>query len=233
MVLRGVMSVMVFTLLSGCARIADFDVNPIFWKEKTAHVGIMVAKLPKARSFELGNQAGVDMQNDPLTTADLNANLSKMDFSDINKLADSFRDELQKQNFAVKRVAGYYDIKHLPLFTDKSSQSGSREFAEHDFRQFKSKWKLDKLLVISINMIGVAHDYHVTDPAGEHHGYAQITGEIINLSNNSLEWKRAITQLARTDVTNWESPSNFPILRRAVHTAFSHAQVNLFRTFVP
>lgn len=231
MLLRCIVSVMLFTLLSGCAGLAEFDVKSSFWQEKTAHVGIMITTIPKARGFELGNQGGVDTQNDPITSADLNANLAKMDFSDINKLADSFRDELQKQGFVVKRIAGYYDSNHLPLFSDKSSRAG--QYAEHDFRKLKSKWKLDKLLVITIGLVGVAHDYHVTDPAGEHHGYAQITGSIVNLSTNELEWKRTVTQMTRSEVTNWESPSNFPMLRRAVHTAFSHAQVKLFRLFVP
>lgn len=216
-------------LLAGCAVQENFAVDKEFWTNKSARIGVVICKPPVVKSLKMGQQEVFDVtRNDP-ATRDLEKFLATQNLSSINKVADGMVEYLQKQGLLAKRIPGYFEPHKLPRF-DKNSNAKT-VYAQEDYWVNKEKWGVEKVVVLTVDTVGITRTYHANDPTGEPNGYASISGMIVNLATNKLEWRQSVIQSVPVDNDDWDSPPKYPGLARAIATAYTQAQVVLFNYF--
>jgi len=216
-------------LLTGCALQDNVSVNEEFWKNKSARVGVVVTKLPVAHSLKMGQQETFDASRNDPAALDLDKYLASLDLTGMNKVADGMVEYLNKRGYLAKRIPGYLDSQTLPRFGKTSG--GRVVYAQEDYWVKKDKWGVEKVIILSVDVVGIARTYHANNPTGEPNGYAQVSGRIVNLATNQLEWKQAVVQSVPVDDENWDSPPKYASLTRAVTSAYSQARIVLFNHF--
>lgn len=97
---------------------------------------------------------------------------------------------------------------------------------------FKTKYDVDKLVLISVPRIGTIRNYYGFVPLGSPTGLTHLTGQVINLSNNRLEWNQSVVQTAPC-TEPWDAPPDYPKLTEAVYTALEQSRTVLLNNFVP
>lgn len=230
MLLRCCRMVLLICLLSGCATQQEFAVTQEFWSNKSARIGVVVAVLPTARSIKMGQQETFDLtRNDP-ASQDLERFLAGIDLKGINQVADGMVEYLNKHGHLARRIPGYLDLKKLPAFN--KANNGKAIYAHEDYWVNKDKWHVEKAVVLIVNEAGISRTYHAGNLTGEPNGYAQITGKIVNLATNQLEWNKTVTQSIPVDDEGWDAPPKYPSLTRAINSAYAQARVLLFNHFV-
>ncbi len=216
-------------LLTGCAVQENFAVNKEFWNNKSARIGVVICKLPVVHSLKMGQQEVFDVSRNDPATRDIDKFLARQDLSGINKVADGMVEYLQKQGHLAKRIPGYFEPHKLPRFNKNTS--AKTVYAQEDYWVNKEKWGVEKVVVLTVDTVGITRTYHANDPAGEPSGYANVSGMIVNLATNQLEWRQTVIQSVPVDNDNWESPPKYPGLAQAITSAYTQAQVVLFNHF--
>ena len=116
-------------------------------------------------------------------------------------------------------------VDDLPKF----SGSGGL-VAERDFRSFREKHKLDKLVVISINTLGAERPYSAYVPTGAPKGVFRAVGYMVDLQTNSYEWYQPVEFLKAAD-GSWDEPPTFPGITNAYFQALELGKDALVENF--
>lgn len=225
------LSVVVFALMvSACAATPQFAARPEFWSEKDRVIGVAIAKPPAAAAHKQGQQGLLDMAINAGMASDLDTHLSKYDTAQINELADRMVVYLKGKGYNAKRIAEPVDIETLPKFEAKDS-GGGKHYAVKDFSAMKTAHGVDKVVLLSINSIGTIRNYYGFVPLGAPQGISNLSGQVINLHSNSLEWNQAASQVVPNTESEWDMPPEYPGLTKAVNSAFEQSRNMLYNQF--
>lgn len=225
------LSVVSFALmLSACAATPQFAARPEFWSEKDRVIGVAIAKPPAAAAHKQGQQGLLDLAINAGMANELDAHLNKLDTAQINELADRMVVYLKGKGYNAKRIADPIDVETLPKFEAKDDASG-KHYAAKDFSVVKKTHGVDKVLLLSINAIGTIRSYYGFVPLGAPQGISNLSGQVVNLQNNSLEWNQAASQVVPNTEGEWDMPPSYPGLTKAVNNAFEQSRNMLYNQF--
>ncbi|MGZ3158474.1 MAG: hypothetical protein ACXU7H_05265 [Burkholderiaceae bacterium] len=216
MKIRSMLAITAFAiLLSGCVTPPQ---TPIGLKQdalssKTTRIGVAMTTLPKTDTHLPGAGcllclAAASMANSTLTTY-----TQTLPQEDIISLKNDVANALRKKGMDVTVIPESITLDSLPDFSNKGPN-----IAIKDFSSIQKKYKIDKLLVVDITMIGMIRTYANYFPTSDPKAVVQGKGYIINLSSNGYEWYYPIDVQKGTD-KNWDEPPKFPGLTNAYFQA--------------
>ncbi|MFG6485317.1 hypothetical protein ACG04R_01465 [Roseateles sp. BYS78W] len=124
-------------------------------------------------------------------------------------------------------LADALDLETLPDFG--GVMAGTPGVARKDFRSFKELQRLDKLLVIQIDSLGVARGYGAdcvadAEPRAVFDGAAYL----VDLKTNALQWYHPV-HVAREIDGNWDAWPKYPHLDTAFFQALQQGKDELLR----
>lgn len=229
--LRLVVLIPAFFMAVGCVSVQpNIDVDPAFWSNSNQVIGVAVAKLPKPMSAKSGSQGLLDIMINDANASDLDKHLATLDLTSINKLQDDIVDYLNQKNISAKKIDDQIDISTLAELQDTQSGNGVH-YTQRDFTSLKDQYGVDKLLLVTITRIGTLRSYYGFIPTSDPVGSCIINGQIVNLSNNQLEWNHTVTQNVPNGEGSWDAPPDFPGLTKAVYSAYEQTQQMLLNNF--
>jgi len=219
-------------MLSGCVAMQPkIDVDPKFWTDKQQVIGIAIAKLPTPMSAKSGNQGLLDVLINNANASDLDKHLATLDLGSVNELTDRMVAYLNEKNIKSVKIEEQLDLEKLPQLTEEQT-ANSNQHASRDFKVLKEQYQVDKLLLISVVRVGTMRSYYGFIPTSAPVGSSVVSGQIINLSNNQLEWSQVATQNVPNAEGDWDVPPNFPGLTKAVLSAYEQSQQMLLNQFM-
>ena len=227
--------VMSLFVLAGCVGMQHkIDMDPKFWSNKDQVIGVAVAKLPTPKTMKTGSQGLIDILINDANASDLDKHLATIDLSSIEAMSDKIVSYLNGKNISAKKIDDPIDIEALKELAeiDSSQTAGGKIFADRDYRALKDQYQVDKLLLITVKHIGTMRSYYGFIPTSAPVGSSQVTGTIINLSDNQLEWSQSATQNVPNPESEWDVPPNFPGLTKATMSAYEQSQQMLLNTFM-
>jgi hypothetical protein len=156
-----------------------------------------------------------------------NSSLTKhtqaLTYEDLPSVKEQAAGILRKKGIEVTVIDDKFDLDNLDRFSSQGLNSASK-----DFRPFAQKFKVDKLIVFSINSIGVARAYSAYipngDPKAEIHGFAYM----VNLANNTYEWYAKIDAVRASD-GNWDEAPTYPGLTNAYYQVIEMTKDQLLK----
>jgi len=223
---------LIVAVMSGCAAITpNFGVKKDFWQNKSVTVGVAIAKLPQAQAVKSGSQGLLDIAINNANADDLEKALNKVDISGINQMSGKITAYLKQKGYQVKQIAEPIDVTKLADIDKQNDEGKGIFYTKKDFAALKASLGVDKLVLISVNVVGTIRSYYGFIPLGDPSGYAALSGSVINLANNQMEWNQFVTQTVAHDPGEWDKPPQFASLTKAMSLAYTQSQSILLNDF--
>lgn len=205
-------------LLTACAAPQlPLPVSPHAFAAPSNNYGVVLTKLPAVDTQFPGAGCLLCMAAASVANSTLTTHTKTLPADDLAGLNKQVADVLKKKGVKVTMIDDL-DLDKLP-----DSSSKVPNFARKDFTSLKAKYKIDKLLVITIAAVGVERNYAMYIPSGD--PKAKIAGVtyIVNLNDNSLEWSMPINAVKASD-GKWDEPPKFPGLTNAYYQVIELAK---------
>ncbi|QBE67183.1 hypothetical protein EWM63_09430 [Pseudoduganella lutea] len=127
---------------------------------------------------------------------------------DLGKVHLEVAEALRKKGASVKMIDNI-DFSKLP-----DNNNTKPNFARKDFTGLKAQYNVDKLMVISVTMVGIERSYASYVPTSDPKARVAGVSYIVNLNDNSLEWYLPL-DVSKASDGKWDEPPKFPGLTNA------------------
>jgi hypothetical protein len=199
--------------LWGCAsnpqQPVAFADNPL-----TAHsgrVGVVMTALPKVDTSFPGAYCLLCLAAASAANSSLTKHTHTLTGEDLLTLKEGIADRLRKKGVDATVIAENLNTSAL-----KDFKGTGTNVAKKDFREFKDKYKVDRLVVIDVTTLGIMRNYTAYIPQGEPTANLVGTLSVINLSTNTYEFFAPINQSKGAE-GKWDEPPDFPGLTNAYY----------------
>lgn len=198
-------------LLGGCITAPQ---TPIEYSQNTTaagsgKVGVAMTALPKVDTHLYGAGCLLCYASAAAANGSLTTHAQTLPYEDLPKLKNDVADLLRKRGTDVVVIPDPIDLNLLPSY-DKEGPNVARK----DFAPLRTKYSVDKLLLIEITGLGFMRTYAQYFPTSDPKAMLQGTGSIVNLKNNTYEWYMPVNVTKSADKT-WDEPPQFPGLTNA------------------
>lgn len=216
-------------LLSGCATPPQNPVslNAAALSTPNARVGVAMTALPKVDTSFPGAGcllclAAASMANSSLTT-----HANTLPPEDLPKLKELLAEQLGKRGTQAKVIDEPLKIDDLP-----NASAQGPNLARKDFSALARKHEVDKLLVVSLNLIGFERTYSAYIPTGDPKAVVRGTAFLVDLKTNAYEWYQPVNVVRASDGP-WDEPAKFPGLTNAYFQAVELGKDEILKPFKP
>ncbi|MGO4305003.1 hypothetical protein [Cupriavidus sp. RAF12] len=198
--------------LAGCAVVQKpIPASSALFENKTTTIAVAVEKLPEPTQIMLGQQGLLDIVINKANAAAIVERLQKQDFSMISDLGKAFGTGLESRQIKVVMIDKPLDTESLPKFTEGSGQG----VALRDYRALAKQYNADRLLLLTPRELGTVRYYYGFLPQGAPVGHVALTGQLVNLSSNRLEWYERV-EINTAALGEWDQAPEYENLMRAV-----------------
>ena len=201
-------------LLAGCAAPPQQPVtlSKNVLQTQGSRIGVAMAAPAKANTSFPGAAcllclAAASMANSSLTT-----HTQALPLDDLLRLKTDVADALRKRGQAVTVIEEPIKLDDLPKLEAAPNKS------RFDFSALRNKHGIDKLLVISIDELGMTRSYASYIPTSDPQGVVSGVGYMVNLRDNTYEWYLPVRQV-KSAAGKWDEAPSFPGLTNAYFQA--------------
>jgi len=188
-------------------------------------IGIAMTSIPVADTYFPGADCLLCLVTANATNSTLSKYTKTLSVEELNALKVDIAAALKaKKNIDIVLIADSLDLKSMPDFPNSGPN-----IAKKDFTSLKTKYGVDKLLVVQVLAVGFTRPYASYIPTGAPKAMVSSTGFLVNLKTNTFEWYLP-TQTIRGAEGNWDEPPQFPGLTNAYFQAVEQGRDLLINT---
>jgi hypothetical protein len=207
-------------LLGGCVTAPR---NPIALsatslEAKAGKVGVAMTALPKLDTHLPGASCLLCIAAASAANSSLTAHTRTLPYEDLPKLKNTVAELLRKRGTDAIVIDEEINVSALA-----DAETSGPNTPRKDFTPLRTKYKVDKLIVINIVEIGMLRTYSAYFPTSDPKGYVFGSGFMVNLSNNTFEWFQPV-QVTKAAEGKWDEPPKFPGLTNAYFQALELAK---------
>lgn len=197
--------------LSGCAGTPQQNVElaPNVLSAQSGRLGIAMTPMPKVDTMFPGADCLLCIAAASLANSTLTSYTQTLPTEDLVKMKQEAADLLRKKGVNVTLIEESLNLDNLPTWNTPAPN-----VAKTDFLSLKSKYGIDKLLVLDVSSLGIRRNYSSYFPTGEPYAILQGAGYLVNLNNNTYEWYTRVHNV-KTSEGKWDEPPSFPGLTNA------------------
>jgi len=200
--------------VAGCATVAPKEPIPLAnnaLDPKSGRIGVGMTAVPKVDTAFPGAGCLLCLATASAANSDLTKHCESLTHEDLPTLKKTMADRIHKKGSEVILIPDTIDIDALPDFTtDKPNVSPK------DFSQYRTKYQIDKLVVIDIKQLGFTRPYSAYFSTGDPKATMQGNGYLIDLKTNTYEWYLPVT-ISKSADGNWDEPPKYPGLTNAYY----------------
>jgi hypothetical protein len=202
-------------ILGGCvtappkAVSLDQNVNSL----KGAKVGVVMSAVPKPDTRFPGADCLFCLAAANIANASLTSHTKTLPLEDLPKLKAELAGLLREKGATVVELPDNFVVSSLPDASSKSENT-----ARKDFSSLRSKYSIDKVVVLDITLLGMVRTYSAYFPTSDPKASLTGAGYMVNLSNNQYEWYEPVN-ISKGSDGKWDEPPKFPGLTNAYFQA--------------
>lgn len=185
---------------------------------KDVHIGIAMTALPEISSQVPGANCLLCIAAAKATVSSLTGHLQSLPTDDLVKVKEEIAARLRKRGAQAVVIDEPLDVKALSDFPTKG-----KDLALKDFTALAEKYRVDKLLVIEIGLLGVTRTFSAYIPRGDPKAVLNSSLYILNLKTNAYELRRPVNVLKAADGA-WDEPPKFPGMTNAYYQTLELAR---------
>ncbi|PWK53903.1 hypothetical protein [Pleionea mediterranea] len=211
-------SVMLLSLLLiGCGSMQKpIPITKSFYNNSGKTIGVLHTQAPEAETHYTGSIGLLDYAIIAGVNSDLDKHLRSLSFTEYKSFINSLKPELEKKGFKVVLIESTISIEEA-----EKLKSPSKGISQNDFSKYKEQFNLDFLMLIQMHSIGTTRSYYGPAPTSEPVAMTNLTGQIVDLNTNTLQWYSNINSTKIIPAPWDEEESNFPNLTNAVYQALN------------
>lgn len=207
----GILAGLAVAVLAGCATPQKpIAVDPSFWQDRQAVIGVVSEKLPEADAEMTGQQGLLDVAINRGNAGKMIEQLKKLDVSRAASMTDNLASQLTRRGFKVQKLPTL-DVAKLPEF---KADANPELYAGRDFRGLASNG-IDRVLVVTVEKIGTTRAYYGFLPTSAPRALFAARGQLVDLKTNKLIWYDR-HQSTATIAEPWDQEPDFPNVSAAV-----------------
>lgn len=188
-------------------------------------VGVAMAPLPKPDTQFPGAGCLLCMATASMANSALTTHTQTLPHEDLPKLKAEVADLLRKKGTDAMVIPDELKIDALADYKTETPN-----VARKDFSPLKQKYKIDKLVMIQIDAVGVSRPYSAYISTGDPQAMLRGAGYLVNLSNNTYEWYLPVTITKNSD-GSWDEPPKFPGLTNAYFQVLEQSRDTFLKPF--
>jgi hypothetical protein len=218
--LRTWLAMSVLAALVGCATAPQapiaLEANKL--NESSGKVGVAMSAVPAADTHLPGAGCLLCLAAASLANSSLTTHTKTLSGKDLASIQADVVDVLRRKGVDVVVIAEPVKLEDLP-----KSTSATPNATRQDFSSLKSKYRLDRLVMIDITQQGFERTYSSYIPTSDPKGLVRGSAYLVNLGTQTYEWYTPINVLKATD-KKWDEPPQFPGLTNAYYQAIEAAR---------
>lgn len=200
------------SILAGCATVQKpIPATSALFNNKDKTVAIALEKMPEPGQRMLGSQGLLDVAINRANAAAIVERLQRQDFTLVSGLPEDFRKGLESRQMKVVMIKEPIDTEAMPKFVEGSGEG----VALRDYRPLAKQYNADKLLLVTARALGTKRTYYGFMPLEAPQGYIALTGQLVDLSTNRLEWYEQVETIVGAQ-GDWDQSPEYENLMRAV-----------------
>nr|WP_315204982.1 hypothetical protein [uncultured Albidiferax sp.] len=213
-------AILAAAFLAGCASQPQLPVNlkPEHLSAQSGRVAVAMTEVPKVNTFFPGAGCLLCLAAAEVTNSALTTQTKTLTPEDLPTLKEKAAEILRKKGMDVIVVKENFDGKNLSSYTTQGEN-----IAKLNFLPLAEKYKVEKLLVFSIDTLGFTRAYSAYIPAGDPKAAVHGIAYMVNLKTNQYEWYKTINITKAADGT-WYEPPAFPGLTNSYFQAIELSQ---------
>lgn len=223
----GVMLTTTSLFLVGCAGPPQkaVDLTASTFSSRGERVGVVMTKLPKLDMQLPGAYCLLCVAAASIANSSLTAHIQTLPYEDLPDLKKDVADALRKKGLEAKVINEDLDVDALP-----DVRNAGENIARKDFSSLQGRYGLEKVVVLSISVLGMERQYSAYVPTGDPKAVLRGTGYMVNLKNNAYEWYLPVNVLKGSD-GKWDEPPTFPGLTNAYFQALETGKNSFLKPF--
>lgn len=191
-------------LLSGCAGTPQQNVNLAPGILQSGRLGIAMTPMPKVDTMFPGADCLLCIAAASLANTTLTSYTQTLPTDDLVRMKQEAADLIRKNGGNVILIDESLNLENLQAWNTPAPN-----VAKKDFLPLKTKYGIDKLLVLDVSSLGIRRNYASYFPTGEPYAILQGAGYLVNLNNNTYEWYNWVHTIKNGD-SKWDEPPSFP-----------------------
>lgn len=212
---KTIIIILVSAFLTSCMTTIPLSDN---YFTSTKKVGIIQLK-NEITNYRQGSQGLLDMAltqgnkyQEPLRIIDENI----QPFQEIFNTYEAIYKRKGKELIILDGGINFDAWKRFPTNTGASN----KKYYKYDLRHLKEKYDIDELLLVDVKY-GVLVNYYSFAEIGRY-GYCNISSIIVDLSDNSLQYKNA-SEVSKQVKGKWKTPPKYEKLQNGIDAAIVEA----------
>lgn len=187
-------------------------------------IGVAMSKLPKVDTSFPGADWPLSRAAAALANSALTAHTRTLPADDLARLKADIAAALQRKGQLPVVIDEAIEVDKLP-----KASSTARNAAARDYALLRTRYQLDKLVVVELTEVGITRPYSSYVPTGDPKAIVSGVSYMVNFKNNSYEWYQPVLQ-QKSALGNWDEPPAFPGLSNAYYQAIEAACEAFLRT---
>lgn len=209
--------VVLLAALGGCATVVQqpvpFTLAANASAEKQTRIGVATTALPKVDTQLPGASCLLCLAAASVANSSLTSYSHTLPYEDLSNIKSDAADLLRKKGLEVVVIPDSIKLDAFPKNKTKGLNVSAR-----DFSALKTKYGIDKLLVIDITSVGFVRTYSAYIPTSDPKGTVSGTGYVVDLNTNTYDWYLPVS-VTKSAEGKWSEPPNFPGLTNAYFQA--------------
>jgi hypothetical protein len=208
----------VAAVLAGCASKPQLPVSMggnDEWKS-SGPVGIVMTAVPAPNTYFPGAGCLLCIGFAELSNSSLTTHTKTLSRDEFESLKEDAAGALRKKG---AEVVVFNDKVVLDTLPKGKGENGPAK----DFASLKSKYPVNRLLVIQVDMVGYERTYANYIPTSDAKAYVKAQGFIIDMADNHYHWYQPV-EVRRAAEGAWDEAPSFPGLTNAYYQAVEQAK---------
>ncbi|SEL11167.1 hypothetical protein SAMN05216359_105231 [Roseateles sp. YR242] len=209
--------------LTGCATKPQL---PVALKAETlapqARVGVALTAIPTADTYLPGAGCLLCLAAASVANSSLTTHTKSLSADDLGAVKAQVVESLKKKGVQVVAIDGVFDPTKFPELPREVNLSN------RDYRRLQEQYKIDKLLIITVEGVGFQRNYASYIPTSDPRAWVKATGYVVDLRTNAYDWWQPV-EVLRPAQGKWDEPPRFPGLTNAYYEAIELAKEQLLQ----
>ena len=214
-------------ILSGCASQPPEPVSltPTILQSRDLKVGVAMTAIPQADTHQMGADCLLCAAAAATGMAKLTKHVKTLPSENLPQIKDEIATLLKQRGVEAIVIPDSIEVDDLPKFEGSLPNAAAR-----DYSAYKTKYGIDKLIVIDIQMLGTFRTYAAYVPTSDPKGVIRGAGYLVDLSSNSYDWYLPL-DVTKASNEDWDEPPSFPGLTNAYFQAIEIGRATLEKPF--
>ena len=225
--MKKIILLLVLGLLGGCVAPPQKPIamEKNYLQTSTKKIGVVLTEIPKPDVHLPGADCLLCMATAEMANSSLSDHVDKLVPNDFKLVESELIKQLKAKGINVVAINDTIKLAELPELD--SPKEGT---AKHDYRQFRNKYGVSHLLVISVNSIGMERKYSGYVPVDVPRAVVNGVSYLVDLSDNTYKWYKHI-KINKSASGNWDEPPSYPALTNAFYQAIEIGREDILAEF--